>query len=1184
MINPNAAFEDELYSKYLRDPNSVSPAWRDYFNKKYPGRAELTEQTQPPPKKQTTRQSEETIRLSENETFEPLSSVQSRLAENMEESIEVPTATSIREMPVKALDENRRIINKYLIRMKRNKVSFTHVLAWAIVRALVKYPHMNDAFARKEGQAGKIRRRAVNIGLAVDITKKDGTRLLLVPNVKNAETFNFSQFIEKFDELIYKTRNNKIDLNDLDNTTITLTNPGMIGTTASNPRLMKGQGLIIATGSIDYPTEFKAVRPDFLTQMALSKVVTITSTYDHRIIQGAESAEFLQYINELLIGKDYFYDQIFAALRIPFEPVRWELDRPVGSFRPNDPQEAVEKNAHVMLMINAYRVRGHLLASVNPLGFESYYYPELDPAYYGFTIWDLDRIFHADDSWRSNNLPLREIIELMRDTYCGAKGFEFMHIQDPEKKDWIKKRLETENGKEELSKSEKIKIYNKLVEAETFENFLHTKFVGHKRFSLEGSESLIVMIDEVLSTAADVKLNSAVIGMAHRGRLNVLVNNIGKSPAQIFREFDDDIDTTSYLGSGDVKYHLGDRGHYNSEKGNTIKIILSPNPSHLELVNPVIEGMARAIDNEIGDRSHSKSLPILVHGDSAFAGQGIVAETLNLSKLQGYRTGGTIHLIINNQIGFTTTSESYRSTVYATDIAKMIQCPIIHVNGHKPEAVRKAARFAFEYRQKFGSDVIIDMLCYRKYGHNEADEPSYTQPLLYKKIKSMDTVRKDYADQLIKDGVFSESEAEHTIDEVKRKLEDHFENRKHKVTRNSRPEQPDKFHDMFKPVDTAVDEDTLRHINERIHAIPESLHPHPKVDAMLSKRAESFDSDDKPFDWAYAEALAFGSLLYEGREIRFSGEDSRRGTFSQRHSVIVDIETEQEYIPLNHLRDGQAELRIYDSPLSEMAVLGFEYGYSVIQDKGLTLWEAQFGDFTNMAQAIVDQFIVCAEAKWGQTSNLTLLLPHSYDGQGPEHSSARPERFLQQCAEYNIIVGNLSTPAQYFHILRRQVHNGFRIPLVLMTPKSMLRHPQAVSSIDDLSKGRFREIIDDEIEKSGIRRIIFCAGKYYYELLNQREKSGADDTAIVRIEQLYPVHEEKLSEIIESYENREQIIWAQEEPQNMGAWTHISPYLYKAAEDTPVRYSGREPSASTATGSYKKHVRRQKEILEDAYK
>jgi multifunctional 2-oxoglutarate metabolism enzyme len=1184
-ITPNQASnreEDEQYYLYLQNPDLVDDQWKQYFQKKS---SELAPNGQVPFQQSPNaiRPDDEDIYIDPNAEVMPLMPIPTKIAENMELSTQVPTATSTRTMPVKALDENRRIINKYLEKVKRPKISFTYILAWAIVKALIKYPHMNDAFIRRNGRASRVKRKSINIGLAIDITKKDGTRLLLVPNVKDAQTLNFNEYIQAFADLIEKSRNNTLGLSDLEGTTITLTNPGMIGTSASSPRLMKGQGLIVATGSIDYPPEFQAVRPEMLTTLAVSKVVTMTNTYDHRIIQGAESAEFLDYLNKLLIGKYQFYDHIFASLKIPFEPIRWASDTTtVGPFGKIDENEAIEKAAHVMLMINAYRVRGHLLASVNPLGFVSYYYPELDPAYYGFTIWDLDRVFHADDNWDKNNINLREIIERVRDTYCGPVGIEYMHIQDPNKKNWIKKSLETTNQWTSYAKDEKLKIFNKLIEAENFENFLHTKFVGHKRFSLEGSESLIVLMDKLLEHAADSELDSMVIGMAHRGRLNVLVNNVGKSIDDVFDEFEGIINPNALHGTGDVKYHMGDEGKYKSSSNKEIKVILSPNPSHLELVDPVIEGMARALDNEAGDSTYRTSLPILMHGDAAFAGQGIVSETLNLSQLEAYKTGGTIHIIVNNQIGFTTTAEDARSTIYCTDVAKMIQVPIIHVNGNDPEAVRSAASFAYEYRNKFNCDVIIDMISYRKYGHNEADEPSYTQPLLYKRIKKIQPVRKIYQEELVKDKIITQEEGDRMVKDYVNMLNDHFAQRRRSKTKTDHSKNYKPGH-IFEDFKTQVERDTIMKVAETISDYPANFNVHPKLGAIVQKRIERVNNGK--IDWALAEALSFGTILLNDKEIRFSGQDVRRGTFSQRHAVLTDILTEDNYTGLNHIdEDNQGIIRIFDSPLSEIAVLGFEYGYSLIASNSLTLWEAQFGDFANGAQPIFDQFIACGESKWGKTSNLVVLLPHSYDGQGPEHSSARPERYLQLCANENMIVCNLTTPAQYFHVLRRQVLMPFKKPLVIMTPKSMLRNVQAVSTLEDLSEGRFYHLIEDNsVEAKKVKRVVLSTGKIYYDLLDQREKSKKENVALVRVEQIYPFNTEKLMAIFDGYPNAEEFIWIQEEPKNMGAWPYLSQLFYEVMPmDKRFRYVGRAASPATATGLMQIHLKEQKQIVLEA--
>jgi len=1186
MVDLNAAYEAELYLKYLQNPDSVSKEWQEYFKTKYskkvffdPKVEQVIEETNG--YREIAPLSLKEVQSSSEDELLPISSVQERLAENMEMSLSVPTATSVRTIPVKVLDENRRIINKYLGKLKRGKVSFTHIITWAIIRALKKFPGLNDAFIRQDGKTYRLRRKSINLGFAVDIVRKDGSRGLLVPNIKGVENLKFDEFVRRYDDLIARTRIGKIQVEELQNTTISITNPGMIGTTMSNPRLMRGQSLIIAIGSIDYPTEFKAVKPEVLTTLAISKVVTITNTYDHRIIQGAESAEFLSYIQELLLGEEHFYDSIFATLKIPFEPIRWEIDTtPITQFGKIDENEIIEKSAHVELMINAYRVRGHLLASSNPLGYATYYYPELDPAYYGFTIWDLDRVFHAEDLWEKNNLPLRDIIERLRDTYCGNIGFEFMHIQDPEKKDWIKRRLEL-NGFKEFTKEERIQFLRKLIEAEEFENFLHTKYIGHKRFSLEGAESTIILLDKLLQNAADEKLIAVVVGMAHRGRLNFIANEIGIRPEEILKEFEGDIDPNSFMGSGDVKYHLGAEGRYTSPQGNSVTVILSPNPSHLEFVDPVVEGIARAFIDNFRDHSHTKVLPLLIHGDSAFAGQGVVAETLNLSQLNGYRTGGTIHIVINNQIGFTTPATEARSSYYATDIAKGIQVPILHVNGNDPEAVANAAIFAFEYRQRFHTDVVIDLLCYRKYGHNEADEPTYTQPLLYKKIRTLPPISDLYRRKLIQEGIIREETALEFERQYQERLQNSFINLKSNKDVHPTLEVIQEF-DPFVQYNTAVSNDVIQKVVESLIRIPQGFHLNPKLKSFIERRRKLLEDASTPIDWAFAESLAFGSILLDGKNIRLSGQDSRRGTFSQRHSVFVDFETEDEYIPLNHIAPTQGRLFIYDSPLSETAVLAFEYGYSLTADNSLVLWEAQFGDFANVAQPIFDQFIAAGEKKWGKTSNLIVLLPHSYDGQGPEHSSARLERFLQLCAENNMIVANLTTPSNYFHLLRRQMF--IRKPVILMTPKSMLRHPLAVSNVTELINGRFYEIYNDSKiqDNSKIEKVILLSGKVYWDLVSyiSQNQIETENIAIIRVEQLYPLNIQLLKSILLQYSNAKKFVWFQEEPQNMGAWGYMFERSFEfLLNGARLQYVGRAPSASPATGSFSRHNQEQLEII-----
>lgn len=1191
MINLNSAFEEELYFNFLRDPDSVSPEWQDYFRKVH-GKSifvndnRINTDYSPTINTKNYSKSNTTTNFVGSDSKQPLSELENQHVNVLMETIDIPFASATRTIPVKALDENKRIINRYLNKLNKVNVSFTHILAWSVVKALEKFPNLNDSYHQENGQSYRIKKPSINVGLAVDIDSKEGYRLMLIPSIKNANKLSFDLFVAEYDRLIERARTNTLEYNDLLDTTITLTNPGMFGTTFSSPRLLNNQGIIVSAGTIDYPIEYSAVKVNQLSNLAISKVVNITSTYDHRIIHGVENAEFLAYMYRLLLGENRFYEQIFYSLHIPFKPIKWTRDvAPLNETNMKHSFTEAEKTAHVMLMINAYRVRGHLLASINPLGFETYYYPELDPEYYGFTIWDLDRIFHADDTWENNNLFLREIIETVRETYCGSVGFEFMHIQDPQKKDWIKKKLEFNRNTPSFTNEEKIRILEKLIEAEMFEHYLHTKFIGSKRFSLEGGESVIVMMDRIFHEAADKFMDTIVIGMAHRGRLNVLVNNIGKSYLTIFNEFEGVYDEKSYQGSGDVKYHLGQKGVYTSPSGNEINLILAPNPSHLELVDPVVVGMARALDNHINDKSFTQVLPILLHGDSAFAGQGIVAETLNMSQLDGYKVGGTIHIIINNQIGFTTNFDSARSTIYATDIAKMIQTPILHVNGNDVEQVANAAIFALEYRNTFKSDVIIDLLCYRKYGHNEADEPSYTQPLLYKKIKSMQTAAQIYQKKLMDLNVLTIDQLNDFESELKEKLDNAYLRRKEPSDKSSIRIQ-DKNGRLFINYNTKITKEIIYEITDALTSTPNDFIINPKVAPLLKKRREMVYSENTHIDWAMAELLALGSLLIENYSVRFTGQDSQRGTFSHRHAVLTDYEREYDFIPINHIRKGQSILRIYDSPLSEMAVLGYEYGYSVVALNTLTFWEAQFGDFANNAQTVVDQYISCSEFKWGIFSNLVMLLPHGYDGQGPEHSSARMERYLQACAQDNMIVANLTEPAQYFHIIRRQIYQPYKMPLIMATPKGMLRHPLAVSSIEDLTEGHFQHLIDDKNfinDTQKVRKILLCSGKIYFEIIGEIQKHNIDDIAVVRIEQYYPFNSELFENIIRRYTKNVSINWVQEEPKNMGAWLFIRDYLTEVLDKFKynLNYIGRPAAAATATGISTVHNREQSQILEN---
>jgi 2-oxoglutarate dehydrogenase E1 component len=1102
-----------------------------------------------------------------------------RIVENMEASLQVPTATSVRTVPVRTLEENRRVLNKDRDSTGKSKVSFTHLVSWAILRALDAFPRLNDAYAEMEGLPHRIQRDSVRLGIAVDVQKKDGTRTLLVPNIKNANTLSFADFLAAFDALVARARKGQISPDDFLGTTVSLTNPGTVGTTSSAPRLMPGQGLIVATGSLDYPAEYRSMAPRTLSLLGISKVMTLTSTYDHRIIQGAESGLFLGRMEELLRGEDEFYERIFADLQIPHRPVRWEIDSAPGLAGPAGAREEIEKQARVLQLIHAYRVRGHLVADLDPLDAKRAPHRDLDPATYGLTLWDLDREFITNGLEGKDRATLREILDVLRESYCGTVGVEYMFIQDPDRKDWLQERMESTRNRPSLDGPARRRILEKLLEAESFERFLHAKYVGHKRFSLEGCEALIPLLDEVLSLAARGGVKEVVVGMSHRGRLNVLANTVGKPLAKIFSEFEGNVDPDSTQGSGDVKYHLGASGVHHAPSGEALTVSVAPNPSHLEFVNPVVEGMVRAKQDNGGDEERERYIPLLLHGDAAFAGQGIVAETLNLAGLEGYTTGGTVHVVVNNQIGFTTLPEDARSSTYCTDVARMVQAPIFHVNGDDPEAAVHVARLALEYRQRFKRDVVIDLVGYRRWGHNEGDEPSYTQPLMYAKIKNHPSVAHIYGETLTRTGVVTAPE-----------LEALWEAKKAAVRREGDPEPgfvpvpPPPM--VASPVDAPAMRGRLKAVLKALGSVPQGFEVHPKLQAHIRRRAELLEGKGA-VDWATGEALAIGTLLLEGVSVRLSGQDSGRGTFSQRHAILYDVRTSKEYVALNAVAPAGAHFEVHDSLLSEAAVLGFEFGYSVAEYRAMTMWEAQFGDFANGAQVIIDQFIAGSETKWGQPTGMVLLLPHGHEGQGPEHSSARIERFLTLGAEDNMRVCYPSTPASYFHLLRRQARAASEKPLVVMTPKSLLRNPRCVSSLEALAEGAFEEVLDErDLDPARIRRVILTSGKLYFDLAKAREERGAGHVGIVRLEQLYPFPGAALARTLARYPATAELVFAQEEPRNMGAWRFVREAFADGLVLDPgkrsLRYVGRAASAAPAHGSLKTHHAEQDAILSAA--
>jgi 2-oxoglutarate dehydrogenase E1 component len=1120
----------------------------------------------------------------QEEVVERLRGPAARVVTNMTASLEIPTATSVRTVPAKLMVDNRIVINNHLARGRGGKVSFTHLIGYAVVEAIADVPVMNAGYTEEDGKPAVVHRGQVNLGLAIDLAKPDGTRQLLVPNIKNAGALDFGQFVAAYEDVVRRARTGRLTVEDFADTTITLTNPGTIGTVHSVPRLMPGQGTIIGVGAMDYPAEFQGASEEQLARMGVSKVLTLTSTYDHRIIQGAQSGEFLRIVGAKLLGEGGFYDRVFTAMRVPYEPVRWVRDNTV------DHDTELAKPARIAELIHAYRSRGHLMAETDPLAYRQRKHPDLDIQSHGLTLWDLDREFPTAGFTGKPRATLREILGLLRDSYCRTVGVEYMHLQDPRQRRWLQERLES--GYARTPREDQLRILRRLNAAEAFETFLQTKFVGQKRFSLEGGESLIPLLDAILSRAAENGLDEVCIGMSHRGRLNVLTNLAGKSYAQVFAEFEGNQDPRSVQGSGDVKYHLGTEGVFTSESGATTKVYLAANPSHLEAVDPVLEGIVRAKQDRIDLGGDGFSvLPILIHGDAAFAGQGVVVETLNLSQLRGYRTGGTVHVIVNNQVGFTTGPASSRSTYYCTDVAKGLQVPIFHVNGDDPEACVRVAELAFEFREQFDRDVIIDMVCYRRRGHNEGDDPSMTQPLMYNLIEAKRSARKLYTESLVSRGDISVEEAEQALQDYQNQLERVF--RETKEGAAARAAGRDDVAGLEKPESqledagtmvgwrTAVPPEVLHRIGRAHVRPPEGFTVHPKLEPLLAKREEM--SRVGPVDWGFGEILAFGSLLLEGTPVRLAGQDSRRGTFVQRHAVLHDRRTGAEWTPLNFLSSDQAKFWVYDSSLSEFAAMGFEYGYSVERPDALVLWEAQFGDFANGAQTIIDEFVASAEQKWGQRSSVVLLLPHGYEGQGPDHSSARIERYLQLCAEDNMTVAVPSTPASYFHLLRRQAYDRPRRPLVVATPKSLLRLKAATSPVEAFTEGTFRPVLGEEHLPADARvdRVLLCAGKVYYDLLAHRAKTGDARTAIVRLEQLYPLDVDALAEAVAPWPDAE-LVWVQEEPANQGAWSYMTLTLGDRL-GRPLRRVSRAAAASPATGSSATHVAEQTAIVTEAF-
>ncbi len=1221
-FGPNEWLVDEMYERYQQDPSSVDKAWWDFFADYTPPAQSNTsvsagtppipkssQSTVPPvvptatqvvltpivtpiipastppivppviptpPAANTLKPADPVLKPIPTlitpgaSTLEPIRGVAARVVQSMEASLTVPTATSVRAIPATLMIDNRTVINNHLARGRGGKVSFTHLIGYAMVKALRAMPEMNTFFAEQDGKPVLGRPEHINLGIAIDLAKPDGTRQLLVPSIKGCEGLDFAQFWASYEETVRKARSGTLTIEDYAGTTVSLTNPGTLGTVHSVPRLVQGQGLILGVGAMDYPAEFQGASEETLTNLAISKTITLTSTYDHRVIQGAQSGDFLRRIHEIMLGSDHFYDEIFDALRIPYEPIRWAVDFQFSK------EDQISKTARVQKLIEAYRTFGHLMADIDPLRYKQRTHPDLDVVTHGLSLWDLDREFATGGFGGAPFMKLRKILGILRDSYCRTVGVEYMYIENPTERAWIQEHVEI--GVPRTPREEQLRILRKLNSAEAFESFLQTKYVGQKRFSLEGGESLIPLLDAVLQSAAQGKIEEVCIGMPHRGRLNVLANIGGKSYGQIFQEFEGHYADNAVQGSGDVKYHLGTQGVFTSESGDSTKIYLAANPSHLEAVNPVLEGIVRAKQDMHGVQEAYSILPILVHGDAAFAGQGVVSETLNLSKLKGYRTGGTIHVVANNQVGFTTSPHAARSSTYSTDIAKMIQAPVLHVNGDDPESVVRVARLAFAYRQAFNKDIIIDMVCYRRRGHNEGDEPSFTQPLMYKLIDAKRSTRKLYTEALIGRGDITVDEAEEVLRDYQSQLDAVYAS-----VHNVEPEPLFSSQvPMVSPAaatNTSLDEATLRKITATQIATPEGFSVHPRLAPQLAKRNEMLD--EGTVDWATGEMLAFGSLLLEGHPIRLAGQDVRRGTFSQRHAVIVDQEDGSDWFPLRGLINDENQFFVFDSLLSEYAAMGFEYGYSVARENALVLWEAQFGDFANGAQSIVDEFISSALQKWGERSSIVLLLPHGYEGQGPDHSSARIERYLAMCAEQNMTVTQPSSPASYFHLLRWHMKNVARRPLIVFEPKSMLRLKAAGSKLSDFTSGTFKPLIGDPTVTNA-SRVIFCSGKIYWDLLAERTRLGETSTAIVRLEQIYPFPIEDFMHVAHAHPSAN-LLWVQDEPANQGPYPFVALNTLEYLEGRTLRRISRRATASPATGSHHLHEEEQNALITEAF-
>ncbi len=1204
----NAGYVADLYDRYRSDPASVDDEWRDQFDGGFGGFEPVTTagtdgngsgavadtsspDTGTPPRQAATAEdlasspapASTAAAASVPAGASPIKGPAARLAKNMTASLAIPTATSFRELDVSVLEERRRELNG---QVSPRKVSFTHLIGYAIVRAAAEHPTMTHAYHEADGTAYRVDPGGVNLGLAVDVERTDGSRFLVVPVIKGADAMDFAAFVARYEELVGRARASKLGPDDMAGATITLTNPGTLGTAASVPRLMPNQGCIVATGTI--------------RGIGQQRLMTVSSTYDHRIIQGAESGAFLRTIDASLRGEDAFYADIFGALHATIAP---EVPAPptasarAGLSTGHAGYEDLKAVAAGMALVKAYRHFGHMAAHLDPLGAPPPGDPALDPAPLGLDSGNMARVPVELMRIYVPGATLAEALPHLAATYCGTIAYEVEHIHSHEERVWLRHIIESGEHRPQLDADARRNLLARLTRVEGLEHFLHKAYLGQKRFSVEGLDAMVPMLDRIIGDAAEDGARDVVIGMAHRGRLSVLSHIIGVSTEAILSEFEAGRAADPRAPKGgldDVKYHLGADGEVTTAAGHTVRVSLAPNPSHLEAVNPVVEGRTRAQQTDrsaaIAVQDPSTVLPLLLHGDAAFAAQGVVAETFNLARLAGYATGGTIHLITNNQVGFTTEPREGRSTNYSSDLAKGFDAPIIHVNADDPEACLAAARLATMYRDRFRNDVVIDLVGYRRYGHNEGDEPAYTQPTMSAAIASHPSVRELYRDELVAAGLVTVEETDADAKAVAKELAAAQASlRKREPSAELDRGAESLAREAATEPDTAVPAERLATLNEQLLRWPDELHVNAKLAKQLERRRAALEGDEPRIEWGHAESLAFASLLTDGTAIRLTGQDTVRGTFAQRHQALYDTQSGEPYVPMQHLDGATASFEIHNSPLSEYACLGFEYGYAVTAPEALVLWEAQYGDFVNGAEIIIDQFLIAGLAKWRQTSRLTLLLPHGYEGSGPEHSSARLERFLALGAEGNIRVVNPTTPAQYFHLLRRQAMHTELRPLVVMTPKSLLRLPQAASRPSELAEGSFQPVLDDprfvgeDRAARGVKRVILCSGKIYYDLVLADEREAADDLAIVRVERVYPFATEELKPILARYPKLEKLSWVQEEPRNMGARKFVLPRIrHLVPYKIPLGDVSRPERSRPAEGYPATHAAEQARIVHEA--